>query len=111
MKEKVIQTQILQLLGYMGIVAYRINAGMLPMGEGRYRRMVRMAPRGFSDIMGVLPGGRALFIEVKAGKNKPTEAQQMFLEGMRNQGAVAFWANCTEKVEEELREVIGNLIE
>ena len=102
MLEKVIQSQILQYLGYSGIKAFRMNAGMARIGQGRKQRMIKLAPAGFSDIFGVMKDGRALFIEVKAGKNKPTKLQELFLEEMREQGAIAFWANSVETVEKKL---------
>ncbi len=105
--ERSIQSQVLQYLGYRGIKAFRINSGMIATGEGRNRRLVRLAPKGFSDIVGVLPeSGRALFIEVKAPKGKLTIHQQLFLEEMRGQGAVAFVARSIEDCERELGEMI-----
>ena len=100
--ERAIQSQILQWLGYHHIKAFRINAGMVRTGEGRSSRIIRMAPKGFSDIMGVLPGGRAIFIEVKAKGGKPTQMQLDFLGDMIAQGAIALVAYCTEDVEKEL---------
>lgn len=46
-------------------------------------------PDGFSDLFGVLPGGRALFIEVKSLKGKPSEAQENFLNTVSMRGATA----------------------
>ena len=109
MLEKVVQSQILQYLGYSGIKAFRMNAGMIRVGEGRKQHMIRLAPAGFSDIFGVMKDGRALFIEVKAGKNKPTKLQELFLEEMRQQGAIAFWANSVEQVEKCLAKETRNL--
>jgi len=99
MKEQDIQNQIIEYLHLRRIKAYRINSGMIRTDKGY---MVKLAPRGFSDIVGVLEGGRALFIEVKMGKNKPTALQKMFLEEMREQGALAFVAWGIEDVEREL---------
>jgi hypothetical protein len=105
--ERTIQSQILEYLGYRGIKAFRINAGMIPTGEKRSRRMIRLAPKGFSDIVAVLPGGRACFIECKTAKGKTTPFQDIFLEEMREQGALAFVARSTEDVERELEEVMA----
>jgi hypothetical protein len=101
--ERQIQTVILQWLLLHGIKAYRINAGMLATGEGRAKRMVRLAPAGFSDIVGVLPKtGRAVFIEVKRPKGKLTIWQEQFLREMKEQGAIAFVAYGVEDCEREL---------
>jgi hypothetical protein len=104
--ERTIQAQILQYLGYRGIKAFRINAGMVPMGEGRNKRLIHLAPKGFSDIVAVLPGGRACFIEVKTAKGKTTPFQDIFLNDMREQGALAFVARSTEDVERELEVIL-----
>jgi hypothetical protein len=44
---------------------------------------------GFSDLFGVLPGGKAVFIEVKTEKGKPTEAQENFLNTVSMRGALS----------------------
>jgi hypothetical protein len=111
--ERTIQAQILDYLRYRGIKAFRINAGMIPTGEKRSRRMIRLAPKGFSDIVGVLGEafgqhqGKAIFVEVKTTKGKTTPFQDIFLEEMREQGALAFVARSTEDVERELEEVMA----
>lgn len=53
------------------------------------RRFKTGLPNGFSDLMGILPGGRALFVEVKTDRGKPTEAQVNFLRQMSGIGALA----------------------
>lgn len=53
---------------------------------------------GFSDLFGVLPGGRALFVEVKSEKGKPSPAQVNFLRQMAGIGAPAGVARSFEDV-------------
>ena len=55
-------------------------------------------PNGFSDLFGVLPGGRALFVEVKAPKGKPSPAQTNFLAQVSMTGAAAGVARSIEDV-------------
>lgn len=55
-------------------------------------------PPGFSDLFGVLPGGRAIFIEVKSEKGKPSPAQANFLAQVSMTGAVAGVARSIEDV-------------
>lgn len=105
--ESAIQAHVLQYLRLRGIKAYRINAGMIPTGEKRSRRMIRLAPKGFSDIMGVMPGGRAIFVECKAKGGKLTQFQEMFLDEMRQQGAVCVVARSIDDVERELEVQTG----
>lgn len=97
--EHAIQNAILEYLATQKIPAWRINAGAIKSEKGH---RVMLAPKGHADIAGVLPGGRALFIEVKAGKNQPTEAQQAFLDRVRSVGAVAFVAWSVDDVMREL---------
>lgn len=53
-------------------------------------------PRGFSDLFGVLPGGRSAFIEVKGPNGKATEDQRNFIMQMAKLGAAAGIANSVE---------------
>lgn len=55
-------------------------------------------PTGFSDLFGVLPGGRALFVEVKSLKGKPSPAQENFLNTVSMRGALAGVARSFEDV-------------
>src|SRR4051794_11766832 len=85
--EHQIQTQIIGYLKYRGYYTQRMNSGMLPMGEGRSRRLIRMNRAGTPDIMafqpnmvaldGVIKGRvvKLLFIEVKRPGNKATPLQ------------------------------------
>jgi len=55
-------------------------------------------PPGFSDLFGVLPGGKALFLEIKTPKGRPTEAQTNFLVQAKCAGAAAGVARSIEDV-------------
>lgn len=55
-------------------------------------------PDGFSDLLGVLPGGKALFLEIKTPKGKPSEAQTNFLAQVSSVGAIAGVARSIEDV-------------
>lgn len=56
------------------------------------------ATPGIPDIIGILPGGRALFIEVKTENGKLSEAQEAFLENAKALGALAFVARHLDDV-------------
>ena len=76
---------IMQTLGKYAAV-YRTNAGSIRLSNGkRFRGM----PKGFSDILCVLPGGRAAFIECKVGDNKLSPEQERFLEHMQALGCMS----------------------
>lgn len=67
---------------------FRINVGKGYTPDGRY--FDTGVPRGFSDLFGVRKAdGRAVFIEVKTPRGKPTDQQKNFLETMRKNGAIA----------------------
>lgn len=48
--------------------------------------------RGLPDILGVFDG-RFLAVEVKFGKNKPSEHQTRFIKRVQEANGVAFWCN------------------
>lgn len=115
-KESDIQRAILDYLKALGIMAWRQkNEGTWDAKRGFYRKGT--GTPGLPDIGGILPrreyctggymvvpGGRALFIEVKAGRKKPTPEQLDFLARARKAGALAFVAYSVEDVINKLKE-------
>lgn len=55
-------------------------------------------PRGVSDILGILPDGRFLAIEVKTRTGRVSEYQASFLYEITKNGGVAFVARSVEDV-------------
>ena len=51
------------------------------------RRLRTGLPSGFSDLFGVGQDGKAIFVEVKSAKGKPTPEQINFLQHMQSAGA------------------------
>ena len=85
MSESQLLHEIMREVGKHGAV-YRCNSGSIKLPNGkRFNAM----PRGFADIMAVLPGGRVAFIEVKADKGKPSMEQTAFIEKMQGLDAFA----------------------
>ena len=82
-------------------VVFRANVGTGRTIDGRYFNTG--LPKGFSDLFGVLPGGRAFFIECKVKPNKPAKEQVNFIEQMKSCGA---YAGVAYSVEEAL-EICG----
>lgn len=76
-----------------GIITAQIRAvlNILRVPHFKHYSSMGSAP-GVPDLIGTLPGGRALFIEVKVPGKKPRPDQAEFLENMRAAGAVAFYA-------------------
>lgn len=100
--ESGISKQIRSYLKLRGIFAWRNNSGMLPNPRGR---PVKFGFPGSSDILGVLPGGRFLGIEVKDPKGTTSKArailQQAFRDEINAAGGVAFVATSIEDVQAE----------
>ena len=85
MSESQLVYSVMQELGKYGYVV-RCNSGSVPLSNGkRFRAM----PRGFADIMAIMPGGRVAFIECKTDNGKPTPEQIEFIEKMRKLGCMA----------------------
>ena len=100
--ESMILKACLQLLALRGIVAWRNNSGARKI-EGRY---VRFGAVGSADILGVLPGGRFLAVEVKAGRGRLTEAQASWHAIMREQGAACFVVRSPQELDAALEEAL-----
>ncbi len=88
MNEKELQNEILHYLQKAGIFAWRQNTGAFKI-DSRY---IRVGFSGMADIIGILPDGRFLAIEVKGPKGKLTEYQKMFLREIQANKGVAIIA-------------------
>lgn len=69
-----------------------------------FRRMPKFAMKGVPDISGILPGGRALFIEVKKPKGYASPHQKEFLTNASRAGALAFIARSPQDVHKAIVE-------
>ena len=102
-KESEIQRAILDYLKVRGILAVKVGSVNVTFKSGKPERMKGRdwdagGSRGIPDIMGILPGGRALCIEVKAPGGRATPAQARYLAAARDQGAVVFIATSVDDV-------------
>ena len=82
-------------------ILFRTNAGDFWQGKVVYSnefkqnvliniRRVEGLPKGYSDLSGVRKkDGKAVFIEVKTAKGRPTKEQLNFLYTMNKNGAIA----------------------
>ncbi len=73
-------------------------------GVGR-RGGVSFGKVGSADILGILPGGRFLAIEVKAPGGKASLEQLEFLANIAKHGGMAFIADSVEIVEKHLQNI------
>ena len=80
---------------------WRINTAGTPLhdGSGRYRPAPQ---RGISDVLGILPGGVFLAVEVKAPKGKLSEDQRRFLLDVKEAGGVGIYVRGVEDLSEQL---------
>jgi hypothetical protein len=70
-----------------GHVCFRANVGLFFTEDGRPARTG--LPRGFSDLFGYTSGLRPFFLEVKTATGRVRPEQKLFIEAMRNRGAIA----------------------
>ena len=80
---------------------WRINVGTYLSQDGR--RLVATAPVGFPDLSGILPRGRAFFIETKSQRGRTSPEQMAFLKMANARGALSCVARSVEDVEQVLR--------
>lgn len=107
MHEHDIQNQVRVALSQRGCKVFRVNVVEGWVGEEHKlrdgslllrnpRRVSSGVPRGFSDLMAVIRGGRVAFIECKSKTGKPTKDQQNFIAVMREMGCPAGIARSAE---------------
>ena len=102
MKEADIQRQILDYLRVQHIFAWRNNTRTVFVAG----RPLKFGIPGGGDIIGILPGGRFLSVEVKTPtgttQKKRAEAQWQFRRAINESGGLAIVARSVEEVIEAL---------
>ena len=89
-KEKVIQSKILAWLKQQGFSVDVITLGAY-------------STKGVADIVGCLPDGTFLGIEVKRPNAKPTALQKAWMTDKRQNNAICFVAHSVDECHELLR--------
>jgi hypothetical protein len=76
-----------------------------PTGTARIapERWVHFGKKGSADILGCLPGGRFLAVEVKAPRGRLSPEQSAFMEKVRGLGGVAVVARSFRELDDALR--------
>jgi hypothetical protein len=100
MLEQHIQKQILDYLRYRGIFCWKNTTTGIYV-KSRNTWITNPSP-GVSDILGCLPAGRLLAIEVKAQTGKVSPHQQQFLDEINSRGGLAFVARSVDEVQEQI---------
>jgi hypothetical protein len=85
MSESQLVYEVMRTIGRHGSV-YRCNAGQFYTKSGQ---RVNGLPKGFADVMAILPGPIFCFIECKVGTNKPSDEQIKFIDKMNSLGCRA----------------------
>ncbi len=98
MNEAALLRQVIEYLGYRGILATRHNSGHVRIGS----RDIHLGNEGWPDIIGVLPDGRFLGIEVKTDTGRLRPSQREWFRRVPPR-AVTFFARSVEDVERGLR--------
>ena len=100
-----IQREILEALIHSGYMVWRNNSGAFWNHARQAYVKVQGVGRinGVSDILGVLPDGTFLAIEVKSRTGRLTEEQKVFLLKVSNRGGLAFMARSLEDVQKAFK--------
>lgn len=103
--EKETQKKILQWLGYKGFFAWTNKTQGTFDPTRKVFRKNKNQLNGVPDILGILPDGRFLGIEVKRKPRKPGQDQIDFINKATSKGAMCFVAYSLEDVESRLADL------
>lgn len=67
---------------------WRNNSGAYAVGEGKARRFIKFGEKGSPDVIGYLPDGRFMGLEVKKPSGRVTPEQEEFIALAVNSGAL-----------------------
>ena len=90
----------LHYLQIRGIYHWRNSTGAVRIGPERFMRFGKV---GSSDILGCLPGGRFLAVEVKAPSGRLSPEQAEFLDKIQSLGGLAIVAHSFQELDTALR--------
>ena len=102
-EESAIEAQIFLYLRSCKIFCWKnYSLGVYNPVTKTFRKKSINGLNGVSDILGILPDGKILAIEVKSLKGKPTPSQTSFLERVTENNGVAFVARSVADVKSQL---------
>lgn len=102
--EQQLQRDILKFLRANNIFCWKVETTGMPI-RNRAGQVTGLRPSliaGHPDLAGVLPDGRALFVEVKTKTGTVSALQKKWLDRLTEQGALAVVARSVEEVREAL---------
>jgi hypothetical protein len=99
MNQKILERDVLKAItDYLisrKVLFIRQHLGPVFVANGTMRRNPL---KGFPDIQGWFPDGRAFAIEVKAGKNKLSAEQEVWIDKLKKSNVLTIVAYCLEDV-------------
>lgn len=106
--EKPIETQCLSYLHALGVFVWKVDRqGTYDPRIGRFRANKNpFKIKGVPDIQGILPGGRALHIEVKSETGKLSEHQKDFAAMAQKCGALILCVRSLDELIQKLNNAL-----
>ena len=97
---------IIRFLNYSGFKAWRNNNGAVYSVKRKTFLKNPLHQLGVPDVIGFrLSDGKALFVEIKTGRDKLSDDQIRFLEIAKKAGCIAFKASNSHEVLTELKKI------
>ena len=104
-QESKLQSSIVKFLTDCGIKIFRNTSGAFQDGRGGWIRYG--LKKGSADLIGVLPGGRFLSIEVKSSSTAPVRVDQLeWQKEIISVGGIALIVHSLDDLAEALREYL-----
>ena len=101
--ESIIQDQIINYLKIRNIFVWQNKTqGTFDPVKKIFRKPGKWHLNGVADILGVLPDGIFLAIEVKTKTGRLSPHQKQFIEKVRKENGIAFVARCVDDVSKNL---------
>ena len=92
-EETDIQNRIRLALSQKGCKVFRCNVGNF---YTKYGQEIKIGVKGHSDLYGVRPDGKAMFLEIKTPEGKAKKEQKNFIAAMKTNNALAGFARSVE---------------
>jgi hypothetical protein len=96
-----VKADCLEYLRLIGAFVWNNPTGAYQARPGEW---VHFGKTGSADIIGLLPGGRFLAVECKAGNGRMSDKQQEFLDTVTSLGGVAIVARSHADLAKDLRQ-------
>jgi hypothetical protein len=97
--ENRVKTEVLKYLKLRRVHCWSNPSGAVEIRPGKW---MSFGLKGSADILGCLPGGRFLAVEVKAERGRLSPEQRQFLAGIRALGGLAIVARSYRDIEAAL---------